>query len=150
MLLKAAKKRFPFVTANCLDKIDAMAVGILLITHNNIGADILSTARDIFGGIPAKAKALALKPDSDYDEKLALAESYIAQLDSGDGVLILTDIFGATPCNIALKAASHANATVVSGLNLPMLVRVLNYADLPLKKIAAKAVSAGHDSIFEN
>jgi PTS system ascorbate-specific IIA component len=127
-----------------------MSVGILLITHNNIGTDILSTARDIFGGLPAKAKTVAIKPSSDYEEKLALTESYIVQLDSGDGVLILTDIFGATPCNIALKAASRANAKVVSGVNLPMLVRVLNYADLPLKKISAKAISAGHDSIFES
>ena len=126
-----------------------MAVGILLVTHNNIGANLLSTAKDIFQGLPIEATAVSLKPNSDYDEKLALVLNCLEELDSGEGVLILTDIFGATPCNIALKAAKSAKAVVVSGVNLPMLIRTLNYADLPLTKIAAKAISAGHDGIFK-
>lgn len=126
-----------------------MTIGILIITHNEVGTDILSTARDIFGGLPANATVISIKPNSDYDKKLVEARHHIAELDTGDGVLILTDIFGATPCNIALKAARHTNTKVVAGINLPMLVRVLNYAHLPLKKIVSKAVSAGHDSIFE-
>ena len=126
-----------------------MAVGILLVTHNNIGANLLSTVKDIFQGLPVEATAVSLKPNSDYDEKLALVENCLKELDSGDGVLILTDIYGATPCNIAVKAAKNAKATVVSGVNLPMLIRTLNYANLPLAKIATKAISAGHESIFK-
>lgn len=126
-----------------------MSIGILIITHNEVGIDILSTARDIFGGLPANTTVIAINPNSDYDKKLVETQRRIAELDTGDGVLILTDIFGATPCNIALKAARNTNTKVVAGINLPMLVRVLNYAHLPLAKIVDKAVSAGHDSIFE-
>lgn len=126
-----------------------MSIGILIITHNEVGNDILSTARDIFGALPTNTTVISIKPNSDYDKKLVEVRHSIAELDTGDGVLVLTDIFGATPCNIALKAAKNTNTKVVTGINLPMLVRVLNYAHLPLKKIVDKAVSAGHDSIFE-
>jgi PTS system ascorbate-specific IIA component len=126
-----------------------MSIGILIIAHNEVGTDILSTARDIFGGLPVNAAVVSIKPSSDYDKKLVEARHCIAELDAGDGVLILTDIFGATPSNIALKAAKHTNSKVVAGVNLPMLVRVLNYSHLPLTKIVDKAVSAGHDSIFQ-
>lgn len=121
----------------------------MIITHNEVGNDILSTARDIFGALPTNTTVISIKPNSDYDKKLVEVRHSIAELDTGDGVLVLTDIFGATPCNIALKAAKNTNTKVVTGINLPMLVRVLNYAHLPLKKIVDKAVSAGHDSIFE-
>lgn len=126
-----------------------MSIGILIITHNEVGNDILSTARDIFGGLPVNVMVVSIAPGSDYDKKLVETRHCIAELDTGDGVLILTDIFGATPSNIALKAARQTNTKVVAGVNLPMLVRVLNYSQLPLTKIVDKAVSAGHDSIFE-
>ena len=128
-----------------------MSVGLLIITHNKIGANILATAEDILGhSLPMKVEVIEVKPDSPYDAKLAAAKKSIQELDSGDGVLVLTDIFGATPCNIATKAANGSNTQVIAGINLPMIVRVLNYHDLPLKKLAAKANSAGHDGIIES
>lgn len=128
-----------------------MSVGLLIVTHNEIGADILATARDILGQtLPMPAQVIQVEPDSDYESKLALVERSISELDNGDGVLILTDIFGATPCNIALKAAKGQHTAVISGINLPMIVRVLNYHALDLEQIVAKATSAGHDGIIEN
>ena len=128
-----------------------MSIGLLIITHNKIGADILATAEDILGqALPLIAKIIEVKPNSNYEKKLATTEKYIQELDNGDGVLILTDIYGATPSNIATKAARNHNTRVVAGINLPMIVRVLNYHDLSLNKIAAKAASAGHDGIIEN
>jgi PTS system ascorbate-specific IIA component len=126
-----------------------MSVGLLVITHNGIGKDILATAGDIFGSIPMQVRVISITPQGSYEASLTKAEKEVQELDSGDGVLILTDIFGATPSNIALKAAKGRNACVIAGINLPMVVRVLNYSQLPLSKIVAKATSAGHDSIIE-
>ena len=128
-----------------------MSIGLLVITHNRIGADILTTAQDILGrALPINTRVIEIKPDSVFEQKLSRAQKDIEELDSGEGVLILTDLFGATPANIAKKAASGHNAAVVCGINLPMVVRVLNYFNLPLKKIVYKATSAGHDSIIES
>ena len=126
-----------------------MSVGLLIITHNNIGKDILATASDIFGGVPMPVKVMSISPNGSYETSLTTAAKRLLELDSGDGVLVLTDIFGATPSNIAMKIAKGKNASVVTGINLPMVVRVLNYSQLSLKKIVAKATSAGHDSIIE-
>ncbi len=127
-----------------------MSIGLLIITHNGIGNDILKTATDIFGALPTAVKVISIKTDSDYDSKLAQAEKSLQSLDSGDGVLVLSDIFGATPCNIALKAAhQHPMVKVVTGINLPMVIKALNYANLPLDKLANKALTAGQESIFE-
>ncbi|HEX5638048.1 MAG TPA: PTS fructose transporter subunit IIA, partial [Gammaproteobacteria bacterium] len=76
----------------------------------------------------------------------------ITKLDQGDGVLLLTDIFGGTPCNISQAlhklALDHGNKIrLVAGVNLPMLVRVLNYVDLDLNELARKAASGGRDGI---
>ncbi len=126
-----------------------MSVGLLIITHNGIGKDILNTASDIFGGLPIQVKVIGVLPHGDYDKDLLTANKYLDELDTGDGVLILTDIFGATPSNIALKSARERNACVIAGINLPMVVRILNYSQLSLKKIVLKATSAGHDSIIK-
>lgn len=126
-----------------------MNVGLLIITHNRIGSDILATARDIYGNLPMQTEVISISPNADYERIQKTAEQNLLKLDSGDGVLILTDIFGATPSNIATKIAKGKNACVITGINLPMVIRVLNYSQLPLKKIVAKATSAGHDSIIE-
>jgi PTS system ascorbate-specific IIA component len=126
-----------------------MSIGLLIVTHNQIGADLLATARDIIGKPPLEVAVIDIKPNSNYERKAQEVEQTIIRLDHGDGVLVLTDLFGATPSNIALKAALKHNAKVVAGINLPMLIRVFNYPGLPLDKLIAKAVAAGHDSVFE-
>lgn len=126
-----------------------MNVGLFIITHNSIGKDILATASDIFGSLPMPVKVMSISPDGSYEQNLAAAERQVLDLDSGDGVLVLTDIYGATPSNIAMKIAKGKNISVVTGINLPMVVRVFNYSQLSLPKIVAKATSAGHDSIIE-
>jgi PTS system ascorbate-specific IIA component len=71
----------------------------------------------------------------------------VEQLDQGDGVLVLTDIYGSTPSNIASHLSSRPGVQVVAGLNLPMLLRVLNYARLDLATLAEKAVSGGREGV---
>ena len=125
-----------------------MKVGILLITHNNIGAVMLRTAIDVVGISPLSTGVLAAASDCDPEQILADARQAARELDGGDGVLVLTDLYGATPSNIACRLHSHHELRVVSGLNLPMLIRVLNYPDLDLEALQQKAVSGGRDGIM--
>lgn len=125
-----------------------MSVGILIITHNRIGEDLLQTASKLFDPMPMEARALAVPMNCNTDQMLERATQIRDELDSGDGVLVLTDIFGSTPSNIASTLLAHENTHMVSGVCLPMLVRILNYATLDLVPLAEKAISGGHDGII--
>ncbi|HYN77236.1 MAG TPA: PTS fructose transporter subunit IIA [Lamprocystis sp. (in: g-proteobacteria)] len=125
-----------------------MTVGLLVITHQPLGADLLRVATDIFGAHPARAEALEVANDSPRELVLAHAQRLAQQLDEGDGVLILTDIYGATPANLALALRDrHPHARVVAGVNLPMLLRALTYAGLDLDAVADKALTGGRDGV---
>jgi len=125
-----------------------VSVGILIITHGAIGATLLQSAKDILGICPLPATNLSAPQNCNPDQVLADARRAAEQLDSGAGVLILTDMYGATPSNIACRLREFSNVRVVAGLNLPMLVRVLNYPDLGLNELAYKAVTGGRDGIL--
>ncbi len=124
-----------------------MSVGILIITHNNIGQALLDSAVEIIGTCPANVKAISITTRSDKESFIQLANKEALQLDSKDGILILTDLYGATPSNIA-SAITVNNSVVVTGVNLPMLIRVLNYYNLPLDDLSQKAVTGGHDGVL--
>ncbi|MBK1731571.1 PTS sugar transporter subunit IIA [Thiococcus pfennigii] len=124
-----------------------MSAGILLVTPYGIGAELLRAATTMLGGCPLRARALAIGPLDDRDRMIAAAESLAADLDDGEGLLVLTDLFGSTPCNIANALGAKHRVRVLSGVNLPMLVRVFNYASLPLDELAAKALSGAQDGV---
>lgn len=126
-----------------------MTVGVLIITHDNIGADLLSTAQNIVQRNPFQTQTIAIGPNCAPENEKHQAEKYLESLDTGEGVLILTDLFGATPCNIAYRLANRPNVKLIAGINLAMLIRIMNYSTLSLTELASKALSAGHDSIFE-
>jgi len=123
-------------------------VGILLITHDNIGAVLLRTAIEVLGICPGSISSLAAPSDCDPESILADARQAAQALDGGNGVLVLTDLYGSTPSNIACRLHSFHELRVVSGLNLPMLIRVLNYPDLGLEELQHKALSGGRDGIM--
>jgi len=125
-----------------------MPVGLMLITHQNLGDTLLQTAGSMLGELPAACEALAMSLNDDPDAVEAQARRQLGALDSGDGVLILTDMFGSTPANVASRLAREPRRRVIAGVNLPMLVRVLNYRDLPLTELVNKALSGGHDGIL--
>ena len=124
-----------------------MYVCLLIISHNRIGEDLISTARSMLGKLPMEVKSLAVSQAGDPDELLARARDYHGQLHQGEGVLVLTDMYGSTPSNIATRLLELPKTQVIAGLNLPMLVRVLNYPDLRLHELVNKAISGGHDGI---
>jgi PTS system ascorbate-specific IIA component len=125
-----------------------MSVGLLIITHNDIGLQLLQTATTMLGTCPLPAKALEVCTDCEPEEVAGRARGLLTELDSGDGVLILADIYGSTPGNIAIRLLRNARAIVIAGVNLPMLIRVLNYPRLGLEDLAEKALSGGRDGIL--
>jgi PTS system ascorbate-specific IIA component len=125
-----------------------MSIGLLLITHNDIGSSLLETATKMLGFCPLQTETIAVTHEADLDLLRRQARNMALQLDRGDGVLILTDMFGATPSNIARDLQSPGGTQVLAGVNLPMLIRVLNYAGLNLKEVVEKALSGGRAGVM--
>ncbi len=124
-----------------------MSVGILIISHDGIGPALLGTATLMLDGCPLRTKLLTASRDCDPDQLMADACEQIKILNTGEGVLVLTDLYGSTPSNIAQRLASETEVQVVSGLNLSMLIRIMNYPQLSLLDLSEKAVSGGKDGI---
>ncbi len=125
-----------------------MSVGVLLITHPGIGSSMLHIATRIVGSATLPVKCLEVPPDAPIEPVCERARSMMKVLNRGTGVLVLTDIFGATPHNIAKEVACDGNrTTVLSGLNLSMLVRVFNYPNDSLDTLASKAAEGGSRGI---
>jgi len=124
-----------------------MSVGLLLITHNNVGKSILDAASSVLGHCPLQAITVSIENDCDPDKKSESVKKYLKKLNSDDGVLIITDMYGSTPSNIACRHVS-GNIKAISGLNLPMLVRILNYPEMNLNQLIAKAKSGGTNGVM--
>jgi PTS system ascorbate-specific IIA component len=126
-----------------------MSVGLLLITHNGIGDAMLQTAINMLGNCPLQAEAIAFTTDDDPDQIQQQASKLATELDSGDGVLVLTDLYGSTPGNIASSLQEDGKVNVLSGINLPMVIKVLNYPYMNLAEITAKAHTGAQEYIIE-
>jgi PTS system ascorbate-specific IIA component len=124
-----------------------MSVGILIITHPGVGSSLLHTATRILGDTPLAVRCLEVPPGKDAAAAAQQANTLLNGLDDGDGVLILTDIYGATPSNIGCQLVSTGGTAVLSGLSLPMLIRILNYPADNLAVLAAKAREGGERGI---
>ena len=124
-----------------------MSTGLLIITHDKIGEALLVTATNMLEACPLECMTLQINNNSNPDELNKQAREFVEQLNKGNGVLVLTDMYGSTPSNIAARLLHKDKVNVVAGINLPMLVRVLNYADLSLDDLTSKAVSGGNDGI---
>jgi len=124
-----------------------MTVGLLLITHENLGDVMLQTIRTILGVCPLDTKSLSVPFDANPDQLFEYAKQHVENLDRGEGALVLTDLFGATPSNIAHRLVENNRVTVVTGLNLSMLMRVLNYPNLSLEQLVEKAARGGSEGV---
>ena len=123
-------------------------IGILLITHNGLGNSLVDCVRHVLGSVPPNLKILSVLADDDPQTKEDEARALIAQLDSGGGVLILADLFGATPSNIGRRLCQTGRVEGLSGVNLPMLLRAVCYSDKPLAIVAQKALDSGRNCIL--
>lgn len=124
-----------------------MTVGILLITHNQIGIELINTARQMLSCYSLPTKVISICIEDDADEIRLKFQQTLKEIDQGHGTLILTDMFGSTPSNIACDVSERHDIRVVSGLNLPMLIRVLNYPNLTLDELEQKAISGGQEGV---
>ena len=122
-------------------------VGILLVTHNTLGDSFVDCVKHVLGEVPHKLKELTVLAGDDPQLKLIEGQALIKQLDTGGGVLILADIYGATPSNIALQLCHAEHVVGVAGVNLPMLLRVVCSSNKTLPELAKIAFEGGRESI---
>lgn len=124
-------------------------IGILLITHNGLGDSLIDCVRHVTGAMPPNLKSFSILAEDDPQRKEVEVIALIKRLDSGNGVLILTDLYGATPSNIAHRLCQPGRIEGVSGVNLPMLLRVVCSAEITLAEMVRRAVQGGRDCIIE-
>jgi len=122
-------------------------IGVLLISHGAIGETLLASAEAILGAKQARVATLGVSRSDDPDKVLARARQLAAQLDDGTGLLVLTDMYGATPCNVASRLLADGRVEGVSGVSLPMLVRVLSGRDGSLPAAVQRALSGGAEGV---
>lgn len=123
-------------------------IGILLITHNGLGNGLVDCVGHVMGSVPSNIRVLSVLADDDPQRKEDEARTLIAQIDTGDGVLLLSDLFGATPSNIARRLYQKGRVEGVAGVNLPMLLRVVSYSGKPLAEVTQKALDSGRNCIL--
>jgi PTS system ascorbate-specific IIA component len=128
-----------------------MAVGILLVTHPGIGSATIAVASALLRNLPLKVEAFEVPFDGDPDALLPEASAALRRVDGGFGVLVLTDLYGATPSNLAARLARLGTPVRrVSALNLPMLLRVMNYPELELDEMPAVAAAGARNGVIHD
>ena len=125
-----------------------MTDGLLLITHGNLGQEMLDTVTEILRNCPLQARAISVSSSCDPETVYAQTARACSELDQGGGILVLTDLYGSTPSNIANRLTETHRVAVISGANIPMLLRVLNYPDMVLEQLCAKAASGACEGVI--
>jgi PTS system mannose-specific IIA component len=123
-------------------------IGILIITHGTLGESLIHCASHMLNKRPPRLRQLGVTAQDDPLLLAPQARALVKELDAGDGVLILTDMYGGSPSNIAAKLVIPGKIEAVAGVNVPMLVRALTYREQSLQIIATKAVSGGCEGVM--
>ena len=122
-------------------------IGMVLVTHGALAHEFKSALEHVVGP-QDHVETIAIGPEDDMEQRREDIVRAVDAADQGQGVVILTDMFGGTPSNLAISLLEEGKIEVVAGLNLPMLVRALNYASLPLEDLAHKAETGGRDGVL--
>ena len=120
-------------------------IGVVLCSHNTLAEALLETTRMIVGDFPA-CEAVSVRPGDGPDDVLARLRSAITAVDDGSGVLILCDMFGGTPSNLSLSLLGES-VEVVTGANLPMMLKLFTSRELPLTDAACSVRDHGRDNV---
>lgn len=123
-------------------------IGIMVVSHEPLGTALIRCTRHIFGRLPPQLAALDVIPDENTDEACAAARELVLRINDGSGVLVLTDVYGATPSRIASSLAEPMRVEVVAGVNLPMLCKAIGNRRLPLDELMQRLVESGRNAIF--
>ena len=123
-------------------------IGILIVSHGAFGESLIHSASHVLGKRPLYLRQLGVTVHDDPDAILPVGEDLIRFLDQGAGVLMLTDIYGATPSNIAARLLRPGRVEGIAGVNLPMLIRALSYRDEPLLAMLDKALCGATEGVM--
>jgi PTS system ascorbate-specific IIA component len=122
-------------------------IGILIIAHNSLGESLMECAKHVIGNEPRQVAFLAVTNQDDPDDLIPVAQALVTKLNEGEGVLVLSDMYGATPCNIVSKLLLPGVVEGVAGVNMPMIVRTMTYRHESLMALVEKAVSGGREGV---
>ena len=122
-------------------------IGILILSHGAFGESLIHSASHVLGKRPLYLRQIGITVHDDPDTMVAVGEDLIRFLDQGAGVLVMSDIYGATPSNIAARLLKPGHVEGIAGVNLPMLIKALSYREQPLAIALAKAMSGGAGGI---
>ncbi len=123
-------------------------IGILIVAHDKLGDSLVGAVTHVLGEKPPQFETLGITASDDPFSLLPAARALVKSLDTGDGVLIFTDIYGATPCNLAGKLLVPGRVEGIAGVNLPMLVRAFTYRARGMDTMIKKAISGGCDGVL--
>jgi mannose PTS system EIIA component len=123
-------------------------IGILIVAHGAFGESLIHSASHVLGKRPLFLRQVGITVHDEPDALLPVAEDLIRFLDQGQGVLVLTDIYGATPSNIATRLLRPGRVEGIAGVNLPMLIRALTYREEPLESLIAKALAGAAEGVL--
>ncbi|MEK9751832.1 MAG: PTS sugar transporter subunit IIA [Rhodospirillaceae bacterium] len=122
-------------------------IGMVLVTHGRLADELIAALEHVVGP-QENVAAVCIGPDDDMEERRAEILASTNKMDSGDGVVLLTDMFGGTPSNLAISVMDNANVEVIAGVNLPMLIKLASVRDQqPLAEAVAAAQEAGRKYI---
>lgn len=122
-------------------------IGILLITHGSLGESLIQCVCHVMNRRPPQMMQLGVSGQDDPLDVLPLARRLLNAVDSGDGALVLTDILGATPANMAAKLLEPGRIEGVAGVNLPMLLRAITYRERNMEVLVKKAVAGACEGV---
>ena len=122
-------------------------IGVVIVTHGRLAHEFRAALEHVVGP-QEQLETISIGPDDDLDERRADMLSALARVDNGGGVVVLTDMFGGTPSNLAISAMERDNVEVIAGVNLPMLVRAFTYRTRDMDTMVKRAVSGGCDGVL--
>ena len=123
-------------------------IGILIVAHDSLSDSLAGAVTHVLGRRPSQFETLQVAATDDPQQLLPKARALVGELDTGDGVLIFSDIYGATPSNLASKLLVPGRIEAIAGVNLPMLVRAFTYRDKGMETMIKKAISGGCDGVL--
>jgi PTS system mannose-specific IIA component len=122
-------------------------IGIVLVTHGRLAVEFRAAVEHVVGAQEAIA-TVSIGPEDDIEQRREDVTNAIASVDRGAGVIVLTDMFGGTPCNLAISVMEAGRVEVIAGLNLPMLIKLVRVrAEANLAEAVAAAADAGRKYI---
>jgi PTS system ascorbate-specific IIA component len=123
-------------------------IGIFIVAHDSLGESLVKAVTHVLGSRPAQFEVFSVAATDDPLDLLPHAGALVRSLDTGDGVLIFSDIYGATPSNLAAKLLDPGHVEGIAGVNLPMLVRAFTYRARGMDTMIRKAISGGCDGVL--